>query len=136
MSTKSSASGAKAAATESKLAGTADTVVEQLDKVNEKVTKLRNDRASDPETAGDKVVKAALPALSGAVAGKAFQLGWNAIMKKIHPSPDDDAKDRQQGLLMSMLFAALSAAFCTAITSLSTKGSNALVRHWEAKRSK
>ena len=44
---------------------------------------------------------------------KAFQSVWNLVTNKVHPSPNDDEADRKQGLLMSVLFAAASAAFST-----------------------
>ncbi len=112
---------------------TAKTVA-QLNKANAKVTKLREERIADPDTLGDKVFRMAFPAVVGLVGGKVFSSVWNLITAKIHPSPDDDEQDRQQGLIMSMLFAAASAAFGTLLTSVSTKGVQKIIAGMQARR--
>lgn len=116
------------------LTQTADRVESQMQAIDEKVNAAYKARATDPETAGDKILQMATPALSGIVAGKIFQIIWNTVINRIHPSKDDDEQDRQQGIIMSMIFAALSAAFTTLITSWSTRGSNALIRHLQHRR--
>ena len=75
-----------------------------------------------------------IPSLAGLVGGKLFQMVWNSVMARVHPRPDDDVKDQQQGLIMSVLFAAASAAFGTLLTRLSDKGANSLVHHMQIKR--
>ena len=99
------------------LDNTTKETVQRIDKVNNKITDLREQRMRDPDTLGDKAFKLAFPALIGMVAGKAFQSVWNLVTNKVHPSPNDDEADRKQGLLMSVLFAAASAAFSTVVTT-------------------
>ena len=41
------------------------------------VDRLREDRLNDPDSLGDKLIKSAVPALAGLVAGKAFQMIWD-----------------------------------------------------------
>lgn len=113
---------------------TADRTVAAINKVDTKVTEMRQRRMADPDTLGDKALKMIIPSLAGLVGGKLFQMVWNSVMARVHPSPDDDVKDQQQGLMMSVLFAATSAAFGTLLTRLSDKGANSLVHHMQIKR--
>ena len=115
---------------------TADRTVAAINKVDTKVTEMRQRRMADPDTLGDKALKMIIPSLAGLVGGKLFQMVWNSVMARVHPSPDDDAKDQQQGLRMSGVFAAASAAFGTLLTRLSDKGANSLVHHMQIKRSR
>ena len=107
---------------------TADKTVAAINKVDTKVTEMRQRRMADPDTLGDKALKMIIPSLAGLVGGKLFQMVWNSVMARVHPRPDDDVKDQQQGLIMSVLFAAASAAFGT------DKGANSLVHHMQIKR--
>ena len=107
---------------------------ETLNRGNDKVTAMREARATDPDTLGDKVFRMAFPAVVGLVGGKVFSSVWNLVVAKVHPSPDDDAQDRQQGLIMSMLFAAASAAFGTLLTDVSTKGVQKIITRLQRKR--
>ncbi|RYQ23870.1 membrane associated protein [Bifidobacterium pseudolongum subsp. globosum] len=113
---------------------TADRTVAAINKVDTKVTEMRQRRMADPDTLGDKALKMIIPSLAGLVGGKLFQMVWNSVMARVHPGPDDDVKDQQQGLMMSVLFAAASAAFGTLLTRLSDKGANSLVHHMQIKR--
>ena len=54
----------------------ADRAVDSLHRIDEKVNRLREDRLNDPDSLGDKLIKSAVPALAGLVAGKAFQMIW------------------------------------------------------------
>lgn len=78
------------------LDNTTKETVQRIDKVNNKITDLREQRMRDPDTLGDKAFKLAFPALIGMVAGKAFQSVWNLVTNKVHPSPNDD-EARQTG---------------------------------------
>lgn len=118
----------------SSLDATTDRTVAALNRVDDKVTAMREARTSDPDTLGDKVLRMAFPAVVGLVGGKVFSSVWNLVIAKVHPSPDDDEQDRQQGLVMSMLFAAASAAFGTLLTSVSTKGVQKIIDRMQAKR--
>lgn len=111
-----------------------DKTVAELNRVNNKVTAMREARTSDPDTLGDKVFRMAFPAVVGLVGGKVFSSVWNLIINKVHPSPDDDEQDRQQGLIMSMLFAAASAAFGTLLSEVSTKGVQKIIARMQTKR--
>ena len=113
---------------------TADKTVAAINKVDAKVTEMRQRRMADPDTLGDKALKMIIPSLAGLVGGKLFQMVWNSVMARVHPRPDDDVKDQQQGLIMSVLFAAAAAAFGTLLTRLSDKGANSLVHHMQIKR--
>lgn len=113
---------------------TADKTVAAINKVDAKVTEMRQRRMADPDTLGDKALKMIIPSLAGLVGGKLFQMVWNSVMARVHPRPDDDVKDQQQGLIMSVLFTAASAAFGTLLTRLSDKGANSLVHHMQIKR--
>ena len=113
---------------------TADKTVAAINKVDAKVTEMRRRRMADPDTLGDKALKMIIPSLAGLVGGKLFQMVWNSVMARVHPRPDDDVKDQQQGLMMSVLFAAASAAFGTLLPRLSDKGTNSLVHHMQIKR--
>ena len=55
----------------------ADRAVDSLHRIDEKVNRLREDRLNDPDSLGDKLIKSAVPALAGLVAGKAFQMIWD-----------------------------------------------------------
>ncbi|PLS27619.1 membrane associated protein [Bifidobacterium anseris] len=111
-----------------------DKTVAELNRVNNKVTAMREARTSDPDTLGDKVFRMAFPAVVGLVGGKVFSSVWNLVINKVHPSPDDDEQDRQQGLIMSMLFAAASAAFGTLLSEVSTKGVQKIIARMQTKR--
>lgn len=52
----------------------------------------------------------------------------------MHPGPEDDEADRKQGLLMSVLFAAASAAFGTVVTTYSDKLTQSIVSRLQRKR--
>ncbi|KFI64155.1 DUF4235 domain-containing protein [Bifidobacterium cuniculi] len=118
------------------LDSTADKAVKAINKVDDKVTALRRQRMTDPDTLGDKAVKAIIPSLAGLVGGKLFQLVWNSVTSKVHPDLDDDERDRQSGIMMSMLFAAASAAFGVLVTRISDKGALDFVQHRQAKRTR
>ena len=111
-----------------------DKTVAELNRVNNKVTAMREARTSDPDTLGDKVFRMAFPAVVGLVGGKVFSSVWNLVINKVHPSPDDDEQDRQQGLIMSMLLAAASAAFGTLLSEVSTKGVQKIIARMQTKR--
>lgn len=108
--------------------------VDAINKVNDKATALRVRRQRDPDTLGDKFLKMAIPGLTGLVGGKVFQLVWNSVTSRAHPGPDDDAQDRRQGLMMSVVFAAASAAFSTLLTDLSDRGAASIVRRLQIRR--
>lgn len=116
------------------LDNTTKETVQRIDKVNNKITDLREQRMRDPDTLGDKAFELAFPALVGMVAGKAFQSVWNLVTNKVHPGPEDDEADRKQGLLMSVLFAAASAAFGTVVTTYSDKLTQSIVSRLQRKR--
>ncbi|KFI54418.1 DUF4235 domain-containing protein [Bifidobacterium choerinum] len=118
----------------SDLDATTDRTVAALNNVNDKVTAMREARMADPDTLGDKVFRMAFPAVVGLIGGKVFSSVWNLVTAKIHPNPDDDAQDRQQGLVMSMLFAAASAAFGTLLTDVSTKGVQKIITRLQRRR--
>ncbi|MGO1346029.1 MAG: DUF4235 domain-containing protein, partial [Bifidobacterium psychraerophilum] len=91
---------------ESDLTDTADRLTAQFDSVNAKVDDMRSDIESDPDSFSDKIIKLALPALTGMLAGQIFKMIWN----KQRGKDGLDDEERQEGFFMSLVFAALSAA--------------------------
>ena len=127
-----------------------DAVIAVFDRINEKVDAMRTTRLNDPDSLGDKLLKAVLPSLAGLVAGQLFTMLWNRTVggrggaltgrgrrsgsqagtPSVRPSggrPGDGVVDERESVLMSILFAGLSAAFGAAVSHLSTRGSQALV---------
>lgn len=120
--------------TEFQAESTADRIVAGFDAINKKVDAMRADRLNDPDSLGDKLLKAALPSVAGFVAGKAFTMLWNRgtarhARKNVNGDGTlgDGTVDQQESLLMSLLFSALSAAIGAAVSQLSDRGSQAIV---------
>lgn len=149
----------------------ADEAVAMFHRIDRKVNAMREAKLADPDSLGDKVIKAALPALAGLVAGKLFDVLWrkgtgmgpsasrrgrrrgvaadtgatagssashaaggaagNTAAAAGTSAPDAST---QQGLVMSLLFAAASAAFGAVVSTLSDRGSQAWVKHRQRKR--
>ena len=107
----------------------ADRVVAGFHAIDERVNAMREQRLNDPDSMGDKLIKYLIPTCAGLVAGKLFQTLWN---KGTARKPGTDAQ--QQGLLMSLLFAAGSAAFGAVLTQLADRGSKAWVNHRHNRR--
>ncbi|WEV52880.1 DUF4235 domain-containing protein [Bifidobacterium sp. ESL0704] len=134
-STSSSASSSPTTSTSSS-ASSADRIVETLQHVDQKVETMRQNRLQDPDTLGDKIVKIVLPTALGALAGKIFKAVWDSQVTNRRRSTGGITEDsQQQGLIASIIFAAASAAFGSVISSLSTRGSNALVTRRQNRRS-
>lgn len=120
--------------TQSKLKPTADEVVDKLQKTDKKINSFYDKLASDPDTIGDKLLRRAIPALTNIAAGKVFQKAWTKSRKKLSHKPESAQNSLAQGLLTSMLFAGLYAAFSTFISHWSNKGTQALVKRRQNKR--
>lgn len=112
---------------------TADDVVAKLEAVNAKVDEMRKNMENDPDSMGDKILKAALPSITGLVAGKLFQMVWDRGTAKRF---GDVKGDSVKGLLLSVAFAGLSAAVGAAVSQLSDRSSQAIVdrRHRKARK--
>ncbi|NMN02681.1 hypothetical protein G1C94_1303 [Bifidobacterium sp. DSM 109963] len=108
----------------------ADKAIESLQRIDGKVDELRSQMMSDPDSLGDKLLKMAIPAVTGLVAGHLFQMVWDKGTNRL-----DAEEEAQQGLLMSIAFAAASAAFGAVVSTLSGRGSQALVDRRHRKRS-
>lgn len=117
---------------ESDLTDTADRLTAQFDSVNAKVDDMRSDIESDPDSFSDKIIKLALPALTGMLAGQIFKMIWN----KQRGKDGLDDEERQEGFFMSLVFAALSAAVTAVVSQLSDRGSKAFVDHRHNKAAK
>lgn len=102
---------------------TADRAVETLHRIDSKVATLRKQRLEDPDSATDKLAKAIIPTVTSMVAGKLFQLAWDKTWKRHGRNTDGVGKD----LAMTLAFAAASAAFGAAVSTLSERGSQALI---------
>lgn len=117
------------------LAQTAATLINQLNTFNDKVTAMRTARNEDPDSLGDKIITLVIPSIAGLVAGKVFESLWNANFSR--RAADIDASDdghKRQGVVMSLLFAALSAAFGAVVSQLSDRGSRSLVTYRQHRR--
>ncbi|WP_169276169.1 DUF4235 domain-containing protein [Bifidobacterium moraviense] len=111
----------------------ADDVVAKLDAVNAKVDEMRAKIENDPDSMGDKILKAALPSVAGLVAGKLFQVAWNrGTARRFGEVGEGSAK----GFLLSVAFAGLSAAVGAAVSQLSNRSSQALVDRRHARRNR
>ena len=108
----------------------ADKAIESLHRIDDKVDALRSRMMSDPDSLGDKLLKMAIPSVAGLVAGHLFQTAWDKGAGRLNA--DEEAR---QGLLMSVAFAAASAAFGAVVSTLSGRGSQALVDRRHRKRS-
>jgi hypothetical protein len=115
-----------------RLGKTADSIVASLGNIDRKVKAMTSARTNDPDTLGDKIIKVAIPSLTGLIAAKVFQTLWNRGTARLQTDDSDD--DAQQGLLMTLLFAGLSAAFGAILSQLSDMGSRAFVSHRHGKR--
>lgn len=119
-------SGASGASALSETSAGADAAIAGLHRIDEKVNALRASREADPDSLLDKAFKATAPALVGMVAGKVFQTLWDKGTARRNLRRGL-AADAPQGLVMSLAFAAASAAFGAVISQLSDRGSQALV---------
>lgn len=113
----------------------ADQVVDGLHRVDDAVNNLRDRRLNDPDSLLDKLFKSAVPALAGLVAGKVLQTVWDKGVARRNLRKGL-AADAPQGLMMSLAFAAISAACGAVVSQLSDRGSQALVdrRHRRSHR--
>jgi hypothetical protein len=104
----------------------ADQAIAGLHRIDEQVNTMRDQRLADPDSLGDKLIKLALPALTGMIAGKVFQMVWDkgAGRHNLRKGLDSDAP---QSLMMGLAFAAASAAFGAVVSQLSERGSRAFV---------
>lgn len=104
--------------------GSADHIVAALGRIDRKVDEMRQRRMDDPETLGDKMAKSAVPTLAALAGGKIFQSVWNRALGR---RGLDRHASGAQGLLLSVIFAAASAALGALITGLSTRATQSLV---------
>lgn len=104
----------------------ADRIVARFHDIDRKVNAMREQRLNDPDSLGDKLIKLAVPAITGMLAGHIFQRIWD---RTTSPRRSRTGQDGDQGLLMSLVFAGCSAAFGAVLTQLSDRGSKAFVEH-------
>lgn len=102
---------------------TADRAVEALHRIDSKVAALRKQRLEDPDSATDKLAKAIIPTVTSMVAGKLFQLAWDKAWKRRGRNTESTGKE----LAMTLAFTAASAAFGAAVSTLSERGSQAMI---------
>lgn len=131
-------------------ASSVDRTVAMFHRIDRKVDAMRTARLRDPDTLGDKIIKSALPALIGLVAGKCFEVLWakgthtparpgylrrhTTVGKVLGGSAESTDDAGRQGLLMAVLFAAASAAFGTLVSQLADRGSRAFVARLQRHR--
>ncbi|MBT1181984.1 DUF4235 domain-containing protein [Bifidobacterium sp. CP2] len=111
----------------------ADAAVEALHRIDRKVDALREQRLNDPDTLGDKLFTWALPSIAGLVAGKLLDTTWRRGTARRNLRKGLDA-DAPQGLLMSIAFAAVSAAVGAAVSQLADRGSKQVVARMQRRR--
>lgn len=110
----------------------ADGVIAQLHSIDGKVSAMSEKRLSDPDTLGDKIIKLAIPSVAGLLGGKLFQLIWDKTTRR--SAGESEEEHASEGVMMSILFAALSAAFGAVISQLSDRGSQAFVSKLQRRR--
>ncbi|KAB5605553.1 DUF4235 domain-containing protein [Bifidobacterium jacchi] len=121
---------------------TADRIIAGFDRINDKVDDMRAKRLDDPDSLGDKALKFALPSIAGFVAGKLFTLAWNRSVgrnraaKRGGEALGDGVVDGKESVFMSVAFAALSAAIGAAVSTLSDRGSQAIVDRRHRRRNR
>ncbi|MFD0704216.1 DUF4235 domain-containing protein [Alloscardovia venturai] len=112
--------------------------LEQLHTVDEKVNSMRSQIKNDPDDIFDKLLKLTLPALAGLVIGKLSEVAWKQGKRRVlgAKAVDADGKDKADGVVASMIFAAASAAISSLVSTLSTRGSQKIVdvRHTHHKK--
>lgn len=113
----------------------ADSAVEALHRIDRKVDAMRERRLSDPDTLGDKLLTWALPSIAGLVAGKLLDGVWQRGVRRSNLRRGLDA-DAPQGLLMSIAFAAMSAALGAAVSQLADRGSRNMVGRLQRRRNR
>lgn len=101
-----------------------------LHSIDRQVDNMRKARELDPDTLSDKVIKAAVPAIAGLVAGQVFQLLWDRGPGRF------SKKGEHTRLAMSLVFAACSAAFGAVITQLFDRGTQSFVARRQRKRNR
>lgn len=102
--------------------------ISQLRNFDKKINAKRARIKSDPDDAFDKLLKFALPAITGLIIGQITSLVWKQGKKRVLPSASiDDSSTADDGIIASMLFAAFSAAVGSLATSLSNRGSQKIV---------
>ncbi|QSY58294.1 DUF4235 domain-containing protein [Bifidobacterium saguini] len=113
----------------------ADQVVQGLHRVDDAVNAARERRLSDPDSLGDKLIKSAVPTVAGLIAGKMLQMVWNKGVARRNIRKGL-AADAPQGFLLSLAFAAISAAFGAVVSQLSDHSSQAFVDRMHRKAGK
>lgn len=129
-----------------------DGLFSALAKIDKTVTGQREKIESDPDSFSDKLIKWALPAIAGFVVSKGIAIAWDAIFHRgrfakkqdpsdISDSPEDNTdmptgEEASQGVLLGMLFAAITGVLGALTSTLSTKGSEKLVARRQDKRSR
>ncbi len=125
-----------------------DSFVSSLSKVDDAVARQTKKIKADSDDLTDKIIKTALPAIAGFIVSKVATIAWDAIFHKGHFAKNhgtevkgalDDSALRSgdeagQGILMGMLFAALTGALGSLTSALSTRGSEKIVTKRQAKR--
>lgn len=104
----------------------ADRAVATLHRVDKKVNTLREQRLNDPDSFGDKIFKAAAPAVAGFAFGKLFELVWKRSVGRTTVRLDGTTNEAAQAAL-SLVFAVVSAGLGALVSQLSDRGSKALV---------
>lgn len=107
----------------------ADSAVAWLKTLQGKVDDMRTQRSQDAESLGDKMLTMLVPAAAAFVAGKVFSAWWNRKGPSKGADASSEPDEAGEGLIMGLVFSALSAAFVAVVSQLSGRGSRAFVNH-------
>jgi hypothetical protein len=115
----------------SSVEGMKESIIPQMEKINEKVTSMKNSITDNPDSTSDKIIRLAVPALIGIAVGKLVALGWKKTTKQ---ESTPSATDTESNIFLAVVFAAVSAVVSTFASRLTTIGTNAYIGHRKNKR--
>lgn len=104
--------------------------VSTIEKANSAIDSQRARLASDPDTLSDKALRSAVPAVAGLLGSRGLAALWKKLTGRDH-TPTVASHD---GLALSMLFAAASAALGVLLSHAATTGVSAIIRRRQRRR--
>lgn len=116
--------------TGSDLDATTRQAVGAIEKANAAVDAGREKLRSDPDTLSDKALRSAIPALATLVGSRGIAAAW----KKMTGSDHTPGAGTHDGLVQSMLFAAVSAALGALISQTAVSAVSAFIRRRQRRR--
>ncbi len=116
--------------TGSDLDDTTRKAVGTIEKANSAVDAGRSRLRSDPDTLSDKALRSAIPAVATLIGSRGLAAAW----KKMTGSDHTPGAGTHDGLVQSMLFAAVSAAFGALVSQTAVSAVTAFIRHRQRRR--